>query len=75
MIPLDVMRMCEGRHILLGAVPQWNRTVQFDMSLRIGEKRVVVEVFWFFIVRGYSTVFISSLKHHYRDASSRYRCP
>ena len=75
LIPTVEMQKCEGRHLLLGAVPQWNRTVEFDRRLRVEEKRVVVEVFWFLIVRDHSTIFLFILNDHYRVASSPSPCP
>ncbi|EPS92725.1 hypothetical protein FOMPIDRAFT_1020909, partial [Fomitopsis schrenkii] len=46
-VPHNEVKLWQNKHLLLGAVPQWNRTREFDKMLRYGT-RVVVEVIWYY---------------------------
>ncbi|EPS99834.1 hypothetical protein FOMPIDRAFT_1050179 [Fomitopsis schrenkii] len=46
-IPPAELQKFEGRHILLGSIPEWNGTLEYPMSLRVEPVRVVLNVRWY----------------------------
>lgn len=50
-IPPAELQKFEGRHILLGSIPEWNRTLEYPMSLRVEPVRVALNVRWYIMVR------------------------
>ena len=50
--PQDVFNKLSRRYLLAGAVPEWNRSVEYPMRLLIERRQVALEVLWYIGVRG-----------------------
>lgn len=50
-IPPVEMQHCGNRHLLLGGVAEWNRTLEVRMELRLEKIKVALEVLWYIRVR------------------------
>ena len=51
-IPQDVFDNLSGRYLLAGAVPEWNRSVDYPTRLLLERTQVALEVLWYIRVRG-----------------------
>ena len=51
-VPLDVFDNLRGRYLLAGAVPEWNRSIEYPTSLLIERTQVALEVLWYIGVCG-----------------------
>ena len=43
-VPQDVFDNLRGRYLLAGAVPEWNRSIEYPTSLLLGRTQVALEV-------------------------------
>ena len=51
-IPQDVFDNLKGRYLLAGAVPEWNRSVDYPTRLLLERTQVALEVLWYIGVCG-----------------------